>query len=217
MSTKIFNEPNNLLLAQTLSGLISKDGKLTPASLARKLGIPTNKITRILNGDVTDPKASTLLQIANCFGITIDQLLGHEPVVRQGEYGDLTASQVVPVFEMSHMDERQAPKDWYRWVDNGLTGNYFALSVDTDLYEPTFPKSSFLIINPDLAPEDRSFVVVKKKSNQAHCSIKKYVIDGDQSYLYPINPKLAIEIYDDILYNIAGVVLEVHQKLRPGK
>lgn len=217
MSTKILNASNNLLLAHTLSDLISRDGNLTPSSLARKLGIPTNKITRILNGDVTDPKASTLLQIANCFGITIDQLLGNESIARTGEYGDLAASQILPIFEMSNMDAQQAPKEWYRWVENEVGGHYFALYVDTDLYEPSFAQGSLLIVNPNLEPDDRSFVVVSKKSNPAHCSIKKYVIDDDKSYLYPINPKLAIDIYDDNLYNISGVILEVHQKLHSKK
>lgn len=216
MSTKILNESPNLLLAQTLSDLINKDGKLTPASLARKLGIPTNKITRILNGDVTDPKASTLLQIANCFGIGIDQLLGIEPI-RQEEYGDLKASQVLPVFAMSQSNQQQQPKEWYRWVENDIEGNHYALSVDTDLYEPTFPQGSLLIVNPDLAPDDRSFVVVNDKNNPSHSSIKKYVIDGNRTYLYPINPKLTVEIYDNSLYTISGVILEIHQKLRSRK
>lgn len=217
MSTKILNEPNNLLLAQTLNDLINRDGNLTPAALARKLGIPTNKITRILNGDVTDPKASTLLQIAHCFGITINQLLGLEPITRQGEYGDLTASQILPIFDMSHMDEQKAPKEWYRWVENDVEGNYYALCVDTDLYEPEFRKGSLLVVNSDLQPDDRSYVVVKSKNNKTHCLIKKYVIDGDRVYLYPINPKLAIENYDKLLHNISGVILEIHQKLRTKK
>lgn len=217
MSTKILNEPNNLLLAQTLNDLISKDGSLTPAGLARKLGIPTNKITRILNGDVTDPKASTLLQIANCFGITINQLLGLESIIRQGEYGDLTASQMLPVFNLNQMDEQKTPKEWYRWVENDLEGDYYALCIDTDLYEPTFPQHSLLIINPDLKPDDRSFVVVKNKNNPSLCSIKKYVIDGNETYLYPINPKLSVEVFDETSHTIAGVILEVHQKLRSKK
>lgn len=217
MSTKILNTPNHLLLAQTLNDLINRDGNLTPSSLARKLGIPANKITRILNGDVTDPKASTLLQIANCFGISIDQLLGHESITRTGEYGELVASQMLPIFEMSNMDIEKAPKEWYRWVQNEIEGNYFALYVDTDLYEPSFAKGSLLIINPDLEPDDRSFVVVNKKNTPTYCSIKKYVTDGDKSYLYPINPKLSIDIYDDSLYNIIGIILEVHQKLHSKK
>lgn len=216
MSTKIFNESPNLLLAQTLNDLINRERSLTPASLARKLGIPTNKITRILNGDVTDPKASTLLQIAHCFGISIDQLLGIEPI-RQEKSGDLKTSQVLPVFTMSHMDEQKTPREWYRWVENEVAGNYYAISVDTDLYGPAFPKDSLLVVNPDLMPDDRSFVVVKNKNHPVHCSIKKYVVDGNQHYLYPINPKLAIEIYDESLYHIAGVILEIHQKLHSKK
>lgn len=213
MSTKILNEPH-LSLAQTLDALINREIKLSPAALARKLGIPTNKITRILNGDVTDPKASTLLQIASYFEITIEQLMGLEPILPQGEYGELVASQRVPVFEISHSERQQTPKEWYRWAENSIEGDYYALSIDTDLYEPTFPKNSLLIINPDLKPEDRSFVVVRTKTTPSHCTIKKYVIDGNQIYLYPINPKLSVEIYDEVLYTISGVILEVHQKLR---
>jgi transcriptional regulator with XRE-family HTH domain len=214
MSTKLLNEPHNLLLAQTLTNLINKDENLTPAGLARKLGIPTNKITRILNGDVTDPKASTLLQIANCFGININQLLGLEPIIREGEYGDLTASQMLPVFNLNHMDDQKTPREWYRWVENNLEGNYYALCIDTDLYEPTFLQNSLLIVHADLLPEDRCFVIVKKKNNLSHCSIKKYVIDGSETYFYPINPKLSVEVYDESLHTITGVILEVHQKLR---
>ena len=201
MSTKILNEINHPLLAQTLNDLINQAGNLTPAALARKLGIPTNKITRILNGDVTDPKASTLLQIANSFGITMEQLLGVEPILRKGEYGDLTASQILPVFELSRSNNKDTPKEWYRWVENDLDGDYYAISIDTDLYEPTFAQRSLLIVNPDMQPEDRSFVIVKKKNKSGPAAIKKYVIDGDQTYLYPINPKLPIEIYDKNINN----------------
>ncbi|HAT9741620.1 helix-turn-helix domain-containing protein [Legionella pneumophila serogroup 1] len=215
MSTNILSEPNNLQLAQTLTDLIERENKLTPAALARKLGIPTNKITRILNGDVTDPKASTLLQIANYFGITIEQLLGIEPIVREGVSNHEQTIQSLPIYEFSN--PTQKAKEWYRWSSNEIDGEYYALAIDTDLYEPTFPKNSLLIVNPHIMPDDRSYIVVKRKDNQQHCSIKKYVIEGSQSYLYPINPKLPVELFDKNLYTIAGVILEVHQKLRSKK
>lgn len=217
MSTTILNQPSHLQLAQTLNELIGRDKKLTPAALARKLGIPTNKITRILNGDVTDPKASTLLQIANHFDITIEQLLGLEPIVRQGEAELQERTRPLPVFEFSKIGQSDTPKEWYRWAENDVDGEYYALAIDTDLYEPTFPKNSMLIINPDIEPDDRSYIVIKKKDNPSHCSIKKYVLEGNQIYLYPINPKLPVEIYDEHLYTIAGVILEVHQRLRSKK
>lgn len=217
MSTTILNNSSHLLLAQTLNDLIGRDNKLSPAALARALGIPTNKITRILNGDVTDPKASTLLQIASYFGITIEQLLGLEPIVRQGEAASpQSATRSLPVFEFTQ-EASKAPKEWYRWPENEIEGDYYALAIDTDLYEPTFPQNSLLIINSDVEPDDRSYIVVKKADGSSYCSIKKYVLEGGQVYLYPINPKLPVEIFDKNLYTIAGVILEVHRKLRSKK
>lgn len=215
MSTTILNESSQLLLAQTLNQLIGSDKKLSPAALARNLGIPTNKITRILNGDVTDPKASTLVQIASYFDISIEQLLGLEPIVRQGEYEQQEIAKPLPVYEFSH--PTQMTNEWYRWSSNEIDGKYYALAIDTDLYEPTFPQNSLLIVNPDIMPDDRSYIVVKRNDSPQHCSIKKYVIEGNQSYLYPINPKLPVELFDKNLYTVAGVILEVHQKLRSKK
>lgn len=215
MSINILSEPTHLLLAQTLTDLIERESKLSPAALARKLGIPTNKITRILNGDVTDPKASTLLQIANYFEISIEQLLGLEPLVREGISEQPEATRSLPIYEFTK--PFQVAKEWYRWAFNEIDGEYFALTIDTDLYEPTFPQHSLLIVNTDIMPDDRSYVVVKNKDTPQHCSIKKYVLEANQIYLYPINPKLPVEIFDKNLYTITGVVLEVHQNLRSKK
>lgn len=205
---------NKLQLPQTLNQLIKRDNKLTPAALARKLGIPTNKITRILNGNVTDPKATTLVQIANYFNITIEQLLGLEPILRHGEMQQQkNIRRPLPVFKFSKGIETYPPIEWYRVTENDADEKYCVLSLDTDLYEPTFPQNSLLIINQDIILDDRAFIIVKKKDNSIHYSIKKYVVEGNQNYLYPINPKLPIEIYDENLHTIVGVILEVHQKL----
>lgn len=204
-----------MLLAQTLNELIERENKLTPAALARKLGIPTNKITRILNGDVTDPKASTLIQIASYFDITIEQLLGLETIVREEVSDSRATTQSLPIYEFSN--PIQLTNKWYRWASNEIDGGYYALAIDTDLYEPTFPKNSLLIVNPDTIPDDRSYVVVYQKDNPQYCSIKKYVLEGNQIYFYPINPKLPIEVFDKNSYTIKGVILEVHQKLRSKK
>ena len=212
MSTNILNEPHHLLLADTLTGLIKREKKLTPAALARKLGIPTNKITRIVNGDVTDPKASTLIQIASYFDITIQQLLGLEPIAKEAsrENQEQTITQSLRIYEFSR--PQHMIRQWYNWVSNEIDGDYFALSMDTDLYEPVFPLNSLLIVNPSILPEDRSFVVMQHKDNQNY-SIKKHVLEDSKVYLYSINPKMPIESLDNSLYTTAGVILEVHQKL----
>jgi len=171
-----------------------------------------------LNGDVTDPKASTLVQIANYFDITIEQLLGLEPITRQGETQQTeSASRPLPVFEFSKGVESKSPQEWYRWAENDVDGEYSALVIDKDLYEPTFPQNSLLIINQDISPDDRSYVIVMKNGDSIHYSIKKFVVEVSEQYLYPINPKLPVEIYDENLYPAVGVILEVHQKLRSKK
>ena len=214
MSTKTFDQIDGSYLANTLNELIKKDGNLTPASLARKLGIPTNKITRIINGDVTDPKASTLLQIASCFEISIDQLLGLEPIVAKiEEYGDPKPSQLIPIFTVGNTISNE-PSGWYRLEGDNVDDNYFAVTVNTDLYEPTFPNGCLIVVNNEITPEDRSFVLVETIHEKPYPSIKKFVMDGNTNYLYPINPKLNVEMYDPKSYNIRGVILEVHQKLK---
>lgn len=213
MSINILNKSNNLFLAQTLTDLIERESKLTPAALARKLGIPTNKITRILNGDVTDPKASTLLQIANYFGISIEQLLGMRPMVQEETSGaQAAATHSVPIYELS--SPMKKTKKWHQWISNEIAGEYYALAIDTDLYEPTFPQNSLLIVNSNITADDRSYIVVTKINHPKYCSIKKYVLEGDQIYLYPINPKLQVEVFDENFYTIEGVILEVHLHLK---
>ncbi len=205
---------SNKLLAQTLHDLIKSNDKLSPASLARALSIPTNKITRILNGDVTDPKASTLLQIAHYFGVSINQLLGIDTLQSSNIESHSQTSQLLPVFNLNHRSNSDKPKEWYKWVENDTEGDCYALCIDTDFYEPTFPQNSLLIVHSDLLPDDRCFVIVKNKNNLSHCSIKRFVVDGSETYLYPTNPKLSVEFYDEYVHVITGVVLEVHQKLR---
>ena len=213
MTTSILDKSSHLQLAQTLNDLIERDQMLSPASLARKLGIPTNKITRILNGDVTDPKASTLLQIANYFDITIEQLLGLEPINSVEDIQSKENTTSLPTYKFSKLGEQASPREWYRWAENTIDGEYFALDLDTDLYEPIFPNNSILIINRHIEPEDRSYVLLQNKDQPEKISIKKYVFEGNKIYLYPINPKLPIEVYEKNLYTISGVILEVHHKL----
>src|SRR5690606_32116940 len=104
---------------------------------------------------------------------TIEQLLGLEPIIRQGKAElQQTATRSLPVFEFSQKASK-TPKEWYRWAENEVDGDYYALAIDTDLYEPTFPQNSLLIINPDVEPDDRSYIVVKKADGSSNCSIKK--------------------------------------------
>ena len=209
MNTEFVDNCNNNLLAKTLDKLISSKGGLTPSSLAKQLGIPTNKITRIINGDVTDPKASTLLQIASFFDIGIEQLLGIKPIEISNTTEDVKHSILLPVY---HIENGSPSSDWYRWAYDEKKESAVAIKVDTDLYEPIIPLDSTLIVDRDEEVLHRSYIIIKEPSNNRFI-VRRIIFDGNSKYIHPINTGFNIEQYDNIQHEIFGVILEVHQKM----
>lgn len=67
------NKDENIELAMKLSLLMESKG-LNPTSLAKATGVPQPTIFRMLNGESSDPRTSTLKPIADYFMIEIDYL-----------------------------------------------------------------------------------------------------------------------------------------------
>ncbi|MCB1827568.1 MAG: helix-turn-helix transcriptional regulator [Coxiellaceae bacterium] len=65
-------------LQENLQRLIVEESIKSGSDLARQLKIPPPSINRILSGQVTDPRISTLILLADYFDVSIDQLLGRE-------------------------------------------------------------------------------------------------------------------------------------------
>jgi len=65
-------------LQKNLQRLLVKRGITSGSDLARQLDVPPPSINRILSGQVTDPRCSTLILLADYFDVSIDQLLGRE-------------------------------------------------------------------------------------------------------------------------------------------
>ena len=183
MNTEFVDNCNNNLLAKTLDKLISSKGGLTPSSLAKQLGIPTNKITRIINGDVTDPKASTLLQIASFFDIGIEQLLGIKPIEISDTIEEVKHSILLPVY---HIESGALTSDWYRWAYDEKKESAVAIRVNTDLYDPIIPLDSTLIVDRNEEILDRSYIVIKDP-NDKRFIVRRIIFDGNSKYIHPIN------------------------------
>ena len=65
-------------LQYNLQRLMAMHAIHSGSELARQLSIPPPSINRILSGQVTDPRISTLILLADYFDVGIDQLLGRE-------------------------------------------------------------------------------------------------------------------------------------------
>jgi transcriptional regulator with XRE-family HTH domain len=73
--TKIDNiEP--LILANNLRILL-RTRKLSENQVAQAINLPVMTIRRLISGETTDPRLSTLKLMADYFGVTIDTLIGN--------------------------------------------------------------------------------------------------------------------------------------------
>lgn len=65
-------------LQMNLAKLMKNEDVKSGSDLARQLNISSPSINRILARQVTDPRMSTLILLADYFDVSIDQLLGRE-------------------------------------------------------------------------------------------------------------------------------------------
>lgn len=77
MSYRLRKAPSTKL-QRNLQYLMANKRVKSGSDLARQLGIPPPSINRILSGQITDPRCSTLMLLADYFEVRMDQLVGRE-------------------------------------------------------------------------------------------------------------------------------------------
>ncbi len=203
---------------KVLKKLISSFDNISGAELAKRCGVPVSTINRILAGTVVDPKVSTLKPLADYFGITVDQLLGYASLPEKFDRytQNLKPTMALPVLGLKNFESlNQKAQKWFTWVsDKPGHDDTFALKVDTAEFEPIFAKDSILIIEPAmLPPQDEDYVAIVFENNDI-ISIRKYKIDGTESYLVPINPQFKSFLCSEKKFSFLGIISEAHTRLR---
>ena len=170
--------------------------------------------------DINVPGGESLSKLAKYFNTSIDYILyGTEfegnlitkmrriPVISWVQAGQFTECKAAEVF--SEVD---------KWVETSLRigDSSFALEVKGDSMTnpnglPTIPEGATVIVDPDAEPLNGKIVVARLDgTNEA--TVKKFVIDGPQKFLVPLNPR-----YPNISINgnclIIGVVKGVQYEL----
>lgn len=85
------------------------------------------------------------------------------------------------------------------------SNNTFVLRVNGDSMEPEFVPSDFIIVEPDLSPQDKNYIIVYE--NEAEAMLKQLIIEGSRQYLKPLNSRYPIIPLND-QFRICGVVIE---------
>lgn len=180
--------------------LFEKDMK--PADLAREVNIPSPTIHRLVTGKSTRPYKSSLKPIADYFAITIEQLVGEQPLPHElvenqskNELGNSFTEKsikTIPLVPWEHlMPIHLIDKNNFETVPfvGNISENAYATIIQDSSMEPIFARGSLLIFDPHKLPKDRSYVLVKLHETNLPV-FRQLLIDLNHMYLKPLNPDL---------------------------
>jgi transcriptional regulator with XRE-family HTH domain len=168
---------------------------ISEAELARQTKIPQPTLHRILSGATTSPRGASLAPLAHFFSITINQLLGEDPLPKNrvpGTYNPrIQGWKSLPLLKISEIQaflESDDKTSSERWVSTDMTVSKeaFAIVAEGNAMAPRFEEGTILIFEPEQKPRDQDFVValIKKQNTPL---FKQILIDGDDRYLKSFN------------------------------
>jgi transcriptional regulator with XRE-family HTH domain len=173
-------------------------GDMSESNLARAANIPKATINRILSGRTPDPRASTLVPIAQYFGVSLEQLLGVMPLPEQIPLRAQTIAHThvlqMPFVAMNkiyqwHNQEFPATqhkdivKDNARFVVDGC----YLTQVDTIFMQPKFFNKTHIVVNPQLTTTHGDYVIYHLCESK-QTLLRKLIIEGERQFLVCIDP-----------------------------
>ncbi len=177
--------------------LFSRDIK--PAELAREVNLPAPTIHRLVTGKSTRPYKSSLEPVAKYFSVSVNQLVGDEPLPNAEQINRFQKEQstnrilvdipLVPwksIHEISSIDKNTFEKIPF---SGSISLNSFATIMPDSSMEPFFSRGCVLIFDLEKNPKDRSFALVYINESKL-VIFRQLLIDLDHKYLKPLNPDL---------------------------
>lgn len=126
--------------------------KMSEADLSRGVSLPQTTINRLLTGQTTDPRVSTLVAIAQFFEISLEQILGRELLVLNSNcrYGKNSTVPVVPwdclaEYCYNHLKNEDCLTAWLK-TERFLNPGSFALKTPVACFS-TLGEGSTLVLN----------------------------------------------------------------------
>jgi len=208
-------KPARLLVKNNLEWLMKQRGT-NAHELSRATRVPQPTIHRILTGESTDPRTTTLQPLSDYFGISVAELrdrdLAAEGVAlssnddvrrKKLEFDENVrlanpALRPIPVISSVQAGALRDMETPYP-VGSGYAIEYtddeklsrwaFGLDVEGQSMMPMFQPGDRIIVDPDLAPNPGDFVVARNGSDQA--TFKKYRprgIDSNGEMIFELVP-----------------------------
>lgn len=191
-----------------LECLIKKSG-ININQLHKHTGIPLSTLKRLRLNKENNPTLASLAPIADYFSVTLDQLTGIADLPENLGNSEKISGLTIPLIHWE--DIINMPKDRRRLafasvliMDVNLNENSYALLVKDKNWN-NFLVGSLLIVDPDLIPRDRDFVIVNKKGLGA-AQLKQTLIYDNKKFLKNFKSKI---ITFSEKYKSLGVVIQI--------
>ncbi len=196
---------NNLKSARNAKGL-------SQGALGEKVNVQKSAISKYERGDI-QPSQDVLIKLAEVLDVSIDYLLGREPVksrsVRVPVLGRVAAGVPIEAIE-DIMDTEEIPVEWTR---DG--SEFFGLQIKGDSMAPRIKDGDVVIVRQQPNIESGEVAVVLVNGQDA--TVKKVVKHKDGISLIPFNTAYSPKFYtaDEVVsmpISIIGKVVELRGK-----
>jgi SOS-response transcriptional repressor LexA len=196
----------------------------TRKDLSLALGISVQAVGLVVRGETGSFTAENNARAAKLLGVNASWLATGkgEPIEPTDQYSNVSPGPqvkgLVPLLNKISAGMYQEIIDQQQEVEQiptvAPTKRYtFALRVEGDSMEPTFPPGMVVIIEPELDPLPNDFVVAVNGDNEA--TFKQLIKDGADWLLKPLNPRYPIKPLGTA--RVVGVCIGAHIMFKRGE
>lgn len=186
---------SNFDISGILNHLLEKHN-LSESALGREINVPRATINRLATGKTPNPRATTLQAVAEYFGITVEQLLGQQPLSEEEQKANIQEQpKAIPllawenVLDWEKIQSEINPTNHKHWIssEDALKEGIFALEITGEAMWPQFQEKTILFIDPQRIPKNRDFVIYYLKQHN-EVFFRQLIEDNQYKFLKPINP-----------------------------
>lgn len=195
---------------------------LTEAQLSREVSMAQPTMHKLMSGATTDPRISTLIPIANYFGVSIDQLLGLVPfdATLISTDGHAHSSVKLPILPWEHLVEHRnnladfTSSNWNEWiaVNKPIVKEGYATRIKNSSFSAPFSNNTVIVVDPSLSTISGCYILLKS-THADSLTIKKCLFDGGDFWLMSLIDGIQPTLWNKDNWLILGVIVETYLSL----
>ena len=196
----------------TLEYLIKERG-INTHQLHKHTGIPLSTLRRLRLNKEHNPTIASLLPIAKYFKVTVDQLIGSNSLeIKTSSSNEITIPIVYWKYALHCKKDRYKQAFSFLLInDTSLSKDSYALIIEGHQWS-NFLAGSLLIVDPDLDPNNRDFIVVHDKEQNLP-RLHQVLIFQNKRYLKASDYNTEIVLFTDRYKNL-GLVTQIRMNYK---